>query len=75
VSELRESGDIEQDASVLILLWNWSEKDLREKGLKVEKNRQGQQMRIGLTSLYRGKRLKKYGWTSRRLLPGTPIRR
>ena len=41
MSELRESGDIEQDASVIILLWNLNEDDGEKKGLKVEKNRQG----------------------------------
>ena len=40
MSELRESGDIEQDASVILLLWNLDE-DGKEKGCKVEKNRQG----------------------------------
>lgn len=48
MAELRESGDIEQDASVVILLWNQNEKDSSQKGLKVEKNRQGQQLRMGL---------------------------
>lgn len=40
MSELRESGDIEQDASTIILLWNMDE-DGRKKGCKVDKNRQG----------------------------------
>ena len=42
MSELRESGDIEQDASVIILLWNMSEEDRSKKGCKVEKSRQGE---------------------------------
>lgn len=42
MSELRESGDIEQAASVIILLWNMSEEDRSKKGCKVEKNRQGE---------------------------------
>ncbi len=42
MSELRESGDIEQDASVIILLWNMSEDDRSKKGCKIEKNRQGE---------------------------------
>ncbi len=47
MSELRESGDIEQDASNIILLWNLSE-DRSLKGLKVEKQRQGETMKEGL---------------------------
>lgn len=41
MSELREAGDIEQDASVIILMWNLSQEDPKKKGCKVEKNRQG----------------------------------
>ena len=37
MSELRESGDIEQDASVIILLWNMSEDDRSKKGCKMRK--------------------------------------
>lgn len=48
MAELRESGDIEQDASVVILLWNLDESDRGKKGLKVEKNRQGEQTKIHL---------------------------
>lgn len=51
MAELRESGDIEQDASVIILLWNVSEDDPDQKGLKVEKNRQGQRAKIRLEFL------------------------
>lgn len=40
MSELRESGDFEQDASQIVLLWNKSE-DRTVKGLKIDKNRQG----------------------------------
>ena len=36
--ELREAGDIEQDASIILLMWNIVDD---KKGLKVEKNRQG----------------------------------
>lgn len=42
MAELREAGDIEQDASVIILLWNLSQDDKSKKGCKVEKQRQGQ---------------------------------
>ncbi len=48
MSELRESGDIEQDASIVLLLWNLDENDRSRKGLKVEKNRQGQQAKLYL---------------------------
>lgn len=47
MSELRESGDIEQDASNIILLWNVSE-NRKYKGLKIEKQRQGETMKEGL---------------------------
>ena len=42
MAELREAGDIEQDASVIMLLWNLSQDDKSKKGCKVEKQRQGQ---------------------------------
>ena len=50
LADLRESGDIEQDASNIIFLWNLSDKEnLRSfKGLKVEKNRDGLPMKEGL---------------------------
>nr|DAE33368.1 MAG TPA: DnaB-like replicative helicase [virus sp. ctQ5V6] len=47
MADLRESGDIEQDASNIILLWNVSE-DRRHKGLKVDKCRQGELMKEGI---------------------------
>ena len=40
MAELRESGDVEQDASNIILLWNL-DKDGKYKGWKIEKQRQG----------------------------------
>lgn len=40
MGEIRESGDIEQDASIIILLWNKDE-TRKTKCLKIEKNRQG----------------------------------
>lgn len=48
MADLRESGDIEQDASNIILLWNVSE-DHKHKGLKVDKCRQGELTKIGLS--------------------------
>lgn len=42
MSELREAGNIEQDASVIMLLWNLDENDKTRKGCKIEKNRQGE---------------------------------
>ena len=48
MSELRESGDIEQDASNIILLWNLSDDDPRYKGLKIEKQRQGELLKEAL---------------------------
>lgn len=48
MAELRESGDIEQDASNIILMWNVSERNRSFKGLKVDKQRQGENAKIGL---------------------------
>lgn len=42
MAELREAGDIEQDASVIILLWNLDPNNRSKKGCKIEKQRQGQ---------------------------------
>ena len=47
MAELRESGDIEQDASNIILLWNLDE-DGVYKGWKIEKQRQGTRLREAL---------------------------
>lgn len=47
MAELREAGDIEQDASVIILMWNLTE-DRKVKGLKVDKNRQGENGKVVL---------------------------
>lgn len=42
MADLREAGNIEQDASVIILMWNLDENDGSKKGCKVEKQRQGE---------------------------------
>lgn len=47
MGELRESGNVEQDASVIILMWNLDEERVK-KGLKVDKNRQGKTGKIEL---------------------------
>lgn len=41
MAELREAGNIEQDAGVIILMWNLGNDDRTKKGCKIEKNRQG----------------------------------
>lgn len=46
MAELREAGDIEQDASVIMLLWNLDERDRTLKGLKIAKQRQGETGKI-----------------------------
>lgn len=45
MGELREAGDIEQDASIILLMWNIVDD---KKALKVEKNRQGSRNSIVL---------------------------
>lgn len=63
MAELRESGAMEQDASVIILMWNLTE-DREYKGLKVDKSRQG---KVGKESLkFEGDRMRfieeEYEW-------------
>lgn len=48
MGELRESGDFEQDASVILLLWNTDKDDRSKKCIKVEKQRQGRTGKINL---------------------------
>ena len=48
MDEIRESGDIEQDASVIILLWNCDKEDKTKKGVKFDKNRQGELIKTEL---------------------------
>lgn len=47
MTELRESGDLEQDASVICLLWNETE-DKVTKGVKIDKSRSGKTGKISL---------------------------
>lgn len=56
MSELREAGDIEQDASVIMLMWNTDERDKNKKALRVEKNRQGETGDISY--LFKGSEMK-----------------
>lgn len=55
MSDIRESGSIEQDASIIFLLWNRSDESKEEKGFSVEKSRNGQTGRADL--IFNGKRL------------------
>lgn len=48
MGELRESGDFEQDASVILLLWNTNKDNRSQKCIKVEKQRQGKTGKINL---------------------------
>lgn len=48
MSDIRESGDFEQDASTILLLWNTDENNPTKKCIKVEKQRQGRIGRVDL---------------------------
>lgn len=56
MSDLRESGDFEQDASTILMLWNTNKDDRSEKCIKVEKQRQGKNGRVNLK--FDGNRMK-----------------
>lgn len=56
MADIRESGDFEQDASTILLLWNTNPNNPSEKSIKVEKQRQG---KIGKVDLeFDGNRMK-----------------
>jgi replicative DNA helicase len=48
MAELRDSGDLEQDASTVLMMWNSNPADRSEKMLKVEKGRQTGDTKIKL---------------------------
>lgn len=49
LADLRESGDIEQDASVVLMMWNSNPDEVTEKTIKAEKSRNGFKDKIKLT--------------------------
>ena len=57
-ADFRESGDIEQDVSVALLLWSPDKNDDSKRMLKIELNRQGQRKRDEL--YFDGKHMKFY---------------
>ena len=48
MADIRESGAIEQDASIIFMLWNSDDNDRSQKGFKTEKSRAGQCGRVDL---------------------------
>lgn len=55
MADLRESGDIEQDASIVMLLWNLDD-ERTHKALKIDKNRMGECLTVVLD--FDGKQMK-----------------
>ena len=64
LSDLRESGGIEQDADVVMFLWREDEEDLENINLEIAKHRNGPLRRIRL--FFRGDRIKFYGAEKKR---------
>lgn len=48
LADLRESGDLEQDASTVLMLWDLDDNNRRRKGLKIAKARNGENTKIEL---------------------------
>ncbi len=48
MADLRDAGDIEQDASVIMFLWDLPGAEKGKKGCKIEKQRQGRTGRVAL---------------------------
>jgi len=59
MADLRDSGEIEQDASVIGFLWNTDESDPTKRGFTIQKNRNGVLQDFDLT--FDGDRMKFYG--------------
>ena len=66
MADLRESGDLEQDASVIIILWN-DKDDKSKKMMKVEKARHGTTERMEL--YFDGKHMRFEEWTDAEKTP------
>ena len=61
MSELRESGDIEQDASNILLIWNVSTATTSYKAIKIAKNRQGELAKVGMEYTGRHMMFREFG--------------
>ncbi len=59
LSDLRESGSIEQDADVVMFLWRENDDDLERVNLSIEKHRNGPLRTVPL--FFRGDRIRFYG--------------
>ena len=64
LSDLRESGSIEQDADVVMFLWRENEEVIEEVELEIAKHRNGPLRRFKI--FFRGDRIKFYGMETRK---------
>jgi replicative DNA helicase len=64
LSDLRESGAIEQDADVVMFLWREDDEDMENVELEIAKHRNGPLRRLKLR--FKGERIKFYGMESKR---------